>query len=407
MHTLDNDVKEEIESSISAVEDNKRIQGHICINDSKLFDASVDNGIYGFPGQRNTTINNLKKTAWRAIASLYNIGPEDLVFLYRTRGTAPGAQEFHGIFRVSAWKDIPLLLLHFKDKTYLPRRSGKTALQYLPFRFLFQALTRNPISIPNDLRNRTYQKNNNLEIIKALSETDPDKPKLWGFRHPAVMNIGAARKSSIVAISNSQVRFLLGLLSEGVERPKGRVHQDLNEYNPGALPNDCVLMDDVFLSEHFSGHVSMPAEYEAELYAYIIGALKNPKSSFHKRIVDDFQRINTDLPFDKIAENVILEAVITPHIQEEVDILLCDSEERNFLIMEVKNDWLTREDIEQAEKYVQLVNQRFPKSDAVSANVIGRQNTALADTERVKLVSYQIEKIRGKAAVTFGSNSAR
>jgi len=401
---LKSNVKEEIEPIISAVEKNKRIQGHICINDSRLFDVSVRNGVYGFPGQGNTTINNLKVTAWRAISSLYNIGPEDLIFLYRTLGDAPGAQEFHGIFRVSKRNNVPLLLLHCQDEEYLPRRQGR---QYLHFRFLFERLTRNPISIPNDLRNKTYKKNNNMEVIKALSETDPNKPRLWGFRHPSVMNIGAARKSSIVAISNSQVKFLLGLLSNGVERPTIAAPQGPLQYNPNALPSDCVLLDDEFISGHFSTYIEtnqIKVEHEAELYAYIIGALKNPRSSFHQRIIDDFKKINADLPFDEITENVILEMVITPHIQEEVDILLCDSDEKNFLILEVKNDILNPEDVEQAEKYIQLVNQRFPNNHSVSANIIGLQNKTLTDTQRVKLVNYKIEEIGNKAAVTFTSN---
>jgi len=334
---------------------------------------------------------------------LYNIGPEDLILLYRTSGHAPGAQEFHGIFRVSMRNNVPLLFMHFQDEEYLPRRVGKTSLQYLPFRFLFEPLTRNPISIPNDLRNKTYKKNNNLEIIKALSETDPDKPRLWGFRHPAVMNIGAARKSSIVAISNNQVKFLLGLLSKGVRRPTPKVPKKLHRYNASALPNDFFLLDDEFISRRLRYTI----EYEAQLYAYIVHALKNPKSLFHQRIVDDFTEINTDLTFDEITENVILEVVVTPHIQEEVDILLCDSNEKNFLIMEIKNDWLNREDIEQAEKYIQLVSQRFPKSHSVSANIIGSGNAGLTDTQRVKLVKYKFTEIGNKTAITFSPSSAR
>lgn len=400
-------VKEEIESIISTVEEDKKVQGHICINDSGLFDASLRNGVYGFPGQGNTTINNLKVTAWRAISSLYNIGPEDLIFLYRTRGDAPGAQEFHGIFRVSKRNNVPLLLLHCQDEAYLPRRQGR---QYLHFRFLFECLTRNPISIPNDLRNKTYRKNNNLEIIKALSETDPNKPRLWGFRHPSVMNIGAARKSSIVAISNSQVKFLLRLLAKGVERPTGALPQRLAQYNLNALPSDCVLLDDDFMSGHFARYIKarqIKVEHEAELYAYIIGALKNPRSSFHQRIIDDLQKVNADVPFDKVTENVILETVITPHIQEEVDILLCDSNEKDFLIMEIKNDTISLNDAEQAEKYIQLVKQRFPNNRSVSANVIGLGNKTSTSTQRVKLVNYKIEEIGKKAAVTFSLNPAR
>ncbi len=392
-------MKEEIESAISKVEENRGIQGHICINDSDLFDASVKNGVYGFPGQGNTTAKNLKVTAWRAISSLYNIGGEDLIFLYRTSGDMPGAQEFHGIFRVLKRNNTPLLLLHCRDREYLPLRQGR---QFLHFRFLFECLTTNPISIPNDLRNRTYRKNNNLEIIKALSETDPNKPRLWGFRHPAVMNIGAARKSSIVAISNGQVKFLLGLLSRGVERSTPLIPQRPRQYDPEALPSGCELLDDEFIAKHFFSH-RWPT-FEAELYAYIIHSLKHTRSPLHKGIVEDFNEINKHMsvPFEEVASNVMLETVLTPHIQEEIDILLCDSDEKNFLIIEIKNDVVTSEDVEQCEKYIQLVHHQFPGNEYVTANVIGMRNRYLHSSERVKVVYYETEPISGnKARVNF------
>lgn len=394
-------MKEQMERIIAEVEKNSSIQGHICINNSKLFDVSVKNGVYGFPGQGNPTINNLKVTAWRAISSLYNIGPEDLIFLYRTSGDAPGSQEFHGLFRVLNHAHSPLLLLHPQDEAYLPRRQGK---QYLPFRFLFSSLTKNPVSIPNDLRNKTYKKNNNLEIIKALSETDPKKPRLWGFRHPSVMNIGAARKSSIVAISNKQVRFLLELLLRGEERQNEASTQTYSKYDPTALPSGCTLLDTNFLTKHFS-ESSREVSYEAELYAYIIHSIKNPRSPLHRDIMEDFNEINRDmnLSFNEIAKNVILEVVLTPHIQEEIDILLCDHDEENFLILEIKNDMVTSEDGEQCQKYVQLVNHQFPKCKSVTANVIGLRNPYLSSGDpKVKIVSYEIERISDdKARINF------
>lgn len=400
--------KEAIASVLRNAEQNKNVQGHICINDSRLFNASVESGVYGFPGQGNTTLNNLKLTAWRAISSLYNIGSEDLIFLYRTSGNVPGAQEFHGVFRVLKQKESPLLLLHPQDEEYLPRRSGKTSIQFLPFRFLFECLTKEPISIPNDLRNKTYKKNNNLEIVKALSQMDPSKPRLWGFRHPSVMNIGAARKSSIVAISNKQVRFLLELLSRGIERPLKQVSHELKRYDLEDLPPSCVSLDAEFLSRHFYDSPRM-VNYEAELYAYIIHSLKNPTSPLHKDIVADFDEINKDLEvtMDEISTNVILEVVMSTHIQEEVDILLCDRNEKNFLIMEVKNDMVSSEDLEQAEKYVQLVNHRFPGNHSVSANVIGTRNPSLSgSSSQVKVAYYAIENIsRNESKIRFRPNT--
>jgi hypothetical protein len=402
----DDDLKEEIKSILSAVIRNSGAQGHICINNSDLFEISLNNRVYGFPGKGNTSLSNLEVTGWRSISSLYNIGLDDIVLLYRkmTSGGAAGDQEFHGIFRVAKKGNTPLLLLHCNDEEYLPMMPGEN--QYLPFRFMFEQLTDSPFSIPNDLRNKTYRKNNNLEIIKAFSEIDPKKPKLWGFRHPAVMNIGAARKSSIKCISHNQLIFLLELLlSTGVRRPVTPLLAN-KRYDPNRLPEDCVLLDDNFLEARLVEHARSARNFknEAELYSYVIGSFKNPYSIFHKKIVEDFAEINTDVPFGRINENVLLEVVITPHIQEEIDILLCDSDEQNFLILEVKNDELNAEDIEQAEKYIQLVDQRFPGSQSISANVIGIRNSGLRSTERVKLVSYEIEEIDGKASVSFRLN---
>lgn len=395
----------DIEHLILEVDSNPDIQGHICICHNDLFDASIHNRVYGFPGARNTTINNLKVTAWRSISGLYNVGPEDFIFLYRRKGDNPGAQEFHGVFIVSKHNGDPLLLLHCEDEDYLPLLPGRGT--YLPFRFIFQPLVRNPISIPNDFGK------NSLEIIKALSETNPENPRLWGFRHPAVMNIGAARKKSIAAISNKQVKLLLEMLSNGVVRPTPSDTQSLNSYNISQLPSNCVLLDYEFLASHFFKYIAksrITVDFEAELYAYIIGSLKNPRSPFHKKILDDFTDINDELsiPFEMIAKNVIVEAILTTHIQEEIDILLCDQAEKNFLIFEVKPDEVSSEDVAQTEKYVQLVKHIFPNNESVTANIIGmRTETMPSSSHEVRVAYYEIEEILGnKANVKFLPSSS-
>lgn len=72
--------------------------------------------------------------------------------------------------------------------------------------------------------------------------------------------------------------------------------------------------------------------------------------------------------------------------------------------MEIKNAQLGREDVEQAEKYIQLVNQRFPRNQSVTANVIGQANKYLKGSEKVKLVRYNIEKKGSEAWLTFDPN---
>ena len=390
-----------INKLIQEVESNPNIQGHICICHNDFFDISMSKKLYGFPSRGTPNVYNFKISAWRAISSLYNIGPEDLIFFYRRKGDNPGAQEFHGVFKISEYDDMLLRLFHYKDEDYMPRLPKVN--KFVPFRFIFKPLVTNPISIPNDFLHR-----HNLEIIKSLSETDPDKPKLWGFRNPPVMNIGAARKSSIVAISNKQTRLLLEMLSSGVERPTPSISTKLKTYDLSSPPSNFHLLNHEFLARHFFQYVARSEakiDYEAELYAYIIGSLKNSGSPCHKKILDDFTNVNDDLniPFEEIAKNVILETILTTHIQEEIDILLCDQDEKNFLILEVKGEEVNEDHVAQTEKYVELTEHIFPNNESVRANVIGLRNVNLKNTsETVKVVYYEIEKIgENMAGINF------
>jgi len=414
--SIPSELKTDLKAIIDEVENDKTIQGHICVNNTDLFDTSICNGIYGFPGDEKTTPDNLKVTAWRAIASLYNIGPKDIIILYRT-ATPPaerkrktsvlGEQEFHGLFRVLAKDNNPMIFTHFNDVTFLPPRITKKAKeQKLPFRFLFYPIVKTPIAIPNDLRNQNYQKNNNLDVIKALSETDPKKPWLWGFRHPAVMNIGAARKSSIVSISNTQLLFFLNLMYNlGVVRPTATTPRSPKCHLQN-LPEGVTILDDAFLSDTFRRHIRKGKKLvnlESILYAYFTGAIKNPKSVYHEKLIRELAEINPQLPFPDIAQNVMVGMIPSLHIQEEIDVLLCDSAEKNFLIFEMKNGPITSMDMEQAEKYIQLIKQRFTTAN-VYANVVGAKKPDLSSTEQVKLVAYTIEEFNGVAGITLKEN---
>ncbi len=388
-----------INKLIKEVESNPNMQGHICICHDDLFDISMSKKLYGFPSKGNPNIDNLKTSAWRAISSLYNIGPDDLIFFYRRKGDNIGAQEYHGVFKISEYDNVLSRLFHYNDEDYMYRLPGKDTI--IPFRFIFTPLVSNPISIPNDFLHK-----HNIEIIKSLSETDPDKPKLWGFRNPPVMNIGAARKSSIVAISNKQTKLFLEMLSSGVERPTPSISTNLKTYDLSNPPSNFHLLNHEFLARTFYKYIASSSRrqrrskakkgVEAELYAYIIGSLKNPSSPFHKKILDDFTKVNDDLniPFEEIAKNVILETILTTHIQEEIDILLCDQDEKNFLILEVKVEEVNEDHVIQTEKYVELTKHIFPNNESVSANVIGLRSVHLKNTsETVKVSYYEIEKI--------------
>ena len=364
---------------LKKVRSNPKMQGHICISNNELFDISLKLGVYGFPSRKLQSADKLHNSAWRAISSLYNIGVNDLIFFYRTKAKKPkpGSQEIHGIFQVKEQEGEPILFLHWNDNKFLPslpKKKKDEEERLIPFRFFFDSEFAYPISIPNDYEN-------DLEIIKALSEIDSTKPRLWGFRHPAVMNIGAARKKSIVAISNKQLEFLLQLLEKECARSISADTSHLSPYTPSQLPTDCVKFNGKFMIEHFARYPSKKRkfpEFEAELYAYLLCGLRNPNCDFHRALIRDLKAINSDssIEFSKISSNAILETVVTPHIQEEIDILLCDQEENNFLILELKNKPISSEDVEQTKKYIQLMKHRFPKSNSVRANIIGPKTQA-------------------------------
>ncbi len=375
-------------------ESDSTAQGHICYLNNSLFDLVIKKGLYGFPGAKGITLKKMGVSGWRAISSLYNIGSADLIFFYRTAGESSGAQEFHGIFQLKAGKNSPLIF-HPNDTSYILPLQREEGNQTLPFRFMFRSLITNPISIVNDIGSKSGKKNNCLDVIQAMSETNPAKPRLWGFRHPAVMNIGAAQKKSIVAITHKHALFLLGLLeTKGKERNIENSVPKTLDYNLASLPKNSVSLDDTFLGKHFLSYKHNTIEFEAEIYAFIINAIKRPESVFRQPFFDQFSQINSNLscPFEEISQNVILEMVPTPHIQETIDILLCDKKEENFLILEIKKEPVQKQDIDQTEKYVQLIKHQFPNSKSVTANVIGAKSWAsLPDTNNVKVVDYEIQ----------------
>ena len=57
LNKRNSNIGEEIESLLTAVEANKGIQGHICINNSSIFDTSIRRGVYGYTGSKNTSLN--------------------------------------------------------------------------------------------------------------------------------------------------------------------------------------------------------------------------------------------------------------------------------------------------------------------------------------------------------------
>ena len=360
-------------------------QSHLCICNTDLFHQTVVNGVYGFPHAGQSQL----KSFWRAVASMYNIGPKDLIFLYRTNGDEPGCQEIHGPFMIYAEKDQPVIYYDLDSPDFPIKIDGNADCKV---RFLFTKTTREVFSIADK-----------YELIKKY-----ETKEIWGYRHPAVMNIGAARKKSVTSFTNKQTLLILSLIKQFGE---SRLNLDgkvpsadrIKYYN--ALPNDEAhfSLDDDFL-------LKATTDDEAFLYAYIIRGLRTPASTLNAEVVRDFSLINDEMltsscgkNFRDLAANVMMETIISPHLQEEMDIVLTDIEDSNLLFFEVKTGSITQYDVEQTTKYLDLLKTIFPHR-GVFANLIGRGKGAGVKVENsfvnlMRLVSY---KRMASGKITFG-----
>jgi len=360
-------------------------QGHICILNDGLFSDSVMNGVYGFPHAGKTG----SKSYWRAIASLYNIGPEDIIFFHRTAGPNEGCKEIHGPFQIFGIEGEPATFYDGTDMRPILLNEKNCAA-----RFLFRPI-----------EPAYYSISDNYELIKKF-----ETKKLWGLRHPSVMNIGAAQKKSIAAITRNQVLELMGLLySEKHSAKRGDLKlEDLpkreivNYYEKiGRVSNDqAFLLNDSYLEETVSKCSNVVYD-EAILYCYILRGLKFPQSKFRNDLISDFEGINEEIleskcgmSFEDLSTNVVLELVPSPHLQETVDIMLCDQREKVILLMEIKKEEITQEAILQISRYIDLFECIFTDK-LILGNVIGGVGkTDLKIPERfknqIRTVEYEI-----------------
>jgi len=269
-------------------------QSHLCICNTNLFDESVNAGVYGFPhsGGKYT------KSFWRSVSGLYNIGPNDLVFLYRTNGDVPGCKQIHGPFKIHC-VDGHTAIYYDPKSTQFPMTVGIDS--DCKARFLFETI------IPE-----IYSIANNFELIKKY-----ETKEIWGYRHPAVMNIGAARKKSITSFTVKQTITILELL-----RDFGEIRQILSH----KLPHQKHLDFFKTLKYKFNDNFIMSADVndEAVLYSYLLQGLCNPLSAIRSTLVSDFEQINKGIlngTFASISENSMLEIIVSPHLQDEMVIL--------------------------------------------------------------------------------------
>ena len=77
----------------------------------------------------------------------------------------------------------------------------------------------------------------------------------------------------------------------------------------------------------------------------------------------------------------------------------------NFLIFEIKNDKIMTNDRDQVEMYIQILRQKFPRSQSIIANLIGLRNPKIKSSENVKLISFNLEKLEnGYNGIRFNLN---
>jgi hypothetical protein len=328
---------------------NTNAQSHLCICNNYLFDDTVVNGIYGFPHSGQSRL----KSFWRALASLYNIGENDLIFLYRTNGENDGCKEIHGPFKIHTINNEPSIYYDLNSKDFPILINGETDCKA---RFLFESFD-----------NIVYSITDNFELIKKFESRE-----IWGYRHPAVMNIGAARKKSITSFTNKQTLVLIDLFEKyGVQRTILKkdipARPRIQFYNSIKQNKKQFYLNDKFLEENLSND-------EAYIYCYILRAIKHPQSPYYQGVIDNFGRINSEIKskikFKDFSTNIQLETIITNHLQDELDLVMTDKDDKNLLFFEIKSTIIEQEAIWQAEKYLDLLKAIFPQKN-IYANIVG------------------------------------
>lgn len=385
MHETDKPNKRTLEELTSFVETSIS-QGHICILNDGLFEKCVREGIYGFPhGGRIGT-----KSFWRSLASLYNIGPRDLMFFHRTSGPHEGCKEIHGPFRIETRNEEPCIFYDSTDE-YPITFDGTECTARLLFK---------------PVKPEYYSIRDNYELIKRF-----EMKRIWGLRHPSVMNIGAAQKKSISSITVKQTLELIDLLySESYGTKRGeldmgdtsceRVLTYYRDHTENVSGDKSFRLDDHYLENIVSNSVESVPD-EAVLYCYILRGLRFPNSKLRSELLMDIEATNeklfkeNGLPTGEVfAGNTILELVPSPHLQETIDIMLCDKAENTILLMEIKKDSITQEAVEQCAKYIDLFQGIFPKK-RILADIIGsRHDPGLKIPEKfhnqIKTIEYRI-----------------
>lgn len=357
-----------------------KAQVHMCICNTNLFPDSVSKGVYGFPHAGSVGT----KSFWRSMASLYNIGRNDLIFLYRTNGIDPGCKEINGPFKIHNQNGIPALFydeLREREPIYIQTGRTERDRTYCNSRFLF-----------TNTENKYYSIADNYEVVKKY-----ESKEIWGYRHPAVMNIGAARKKSITSFTYKQAMTMLRLFEDfGVER--GAINDQIPNQSIRDYYDELIQSDTGFHvnEEYLLGNVN--SNDEAYLYCYLLHCLKNRESEISRSMINDISSIlnpmyhtNGYVQFDLASSNVLLEAIISPHLQDELDIVLTDENDVGMTYFEIKSGLIDEKAIQQTSRYLTLLDAIFPHKKVFAA-VIGTSltpNVTICDP-RIKIMGYTL-----------------
>jgi hypothetical protein len=131
---------------------------------------------------------------------------------------------------------------------------------------------------------------------------------------------------------------------------------------------------------------------EALLYAYILRGVKNRASSISNKLIEDFTKINSDLidiPFELISLNAMLEVIISPHLQDELDIVPLVKDDSQMLFMELKAGTIDQNAVNQTIRYLGLLAAIFPDRK-VYANIIGSDKGSSVSVPSGFLSRYRI-----------------
>jgi len=106
-------------------------------------------------------------------------------------------------------------------------------------------------------------------------------------------------------------------------------------------------------------------------------------------IVNPMYNQNEYLEFDAASQNVLLETIISPHLQDELDIVVTDENDVGMTYFEIKSGPIEQNAVLQTTRYLSLLRAIFPEKKVFGIIIgSGLSERIEALPRNVKLVSY-------------------